>query len=788
MLINSDAARIRADAARIRADAARIRADAAEDQVRVAARERARQRVLEFFGRLPPPIWGTLFYFALSFTGAIYSWALYQQFDIQIFYFFSTPDFLLSAFQKLGLLSIGVGTTLFVIFMSAYLAYNSSIYRAFRRNKEEQRTLVYQEASIFLVVLLAVPAGILLLFLWPWQDGGFNKSVLPLTMLLLLGIGVLANHFVKFISPSGSENGPEQQSRDGLETGILLALLPTISLGIVLSWWFWRDNVFSEPVLPLTIPLLLGIGVLVYFAYHFIKLVYKSISGTRQQPLRSWQAGILPELLPVISLLIGIVFSWWFRWDNVFSKTALPLTIPLLLGIGILICFAYHFTKLVRTPSDGVGQQALSRWQPVTLLGILLAVSLGGIPYYWGLAAGEEKKTLKNKELVRVAIRLDVDQPQIRLPDALLIGTTSGFHFFYESENDQENKKGRPFIVPTANLASLEFISDSESLPSQASLLGVLEEVKHVTAQIINAIDRIKHTSAIEKLSEIGLDLTEIVSSITEVNEGATAFSENTEKNTTIIVEEVEAISKKVTNISDSPEFSATIEALRKTVAGLKSYLEGNITITGLNATITELNAATDGLTMLERENHCASGWKNLETVGPFCESEHKLWEDNKQTNPANGNNPHHSFATSKKKLDCESGDNKQTNPTNGNNPMTKYAKLEESLRRKLQDYTLQQLMLIGRVDKKLFIGKKQEYYGSQRGLAQARAEWVQEQLLKNFSKEIDPGRITLLSDNYRYDGDNEEKHALDRSVEVHACWAPKPKQTTSFASAGSGD
>lgn len=86
----------------------------------------------------------------------------------------------------------------------------------------------------------------------------------------------------------------------------------------------------------------------------------------------------------------------------------------------------------------------------------------------------------------------------------------------------------------------------------------------------------------------------------------------------------------------------------------------------------------------------------------------------------------------------------------------------------------LQQLMLIGRVDSTEFGNQTQKFYGSQRNLAQARAEWVQEELLKRFPTQINPKRIILLSDNYREK--NDDGHAPDRSVEVWACWTPKPE------------
>ena len=104
-----------------------------------------------------------------------------------------------------------------------------------------------------------------------------------------------------------------------------------------------------------------------------------------------------------------------------------------------------------------------------------------------------------------------------------------------------------------------------------------------------------------------------------------------------------------------------------------------------------------------------------------------------------------------------------------------KLTDLVEKMEPRFENYTLQQLMLIGRVDSKPLRPEGMRFYGSQRGLSQARAEWVQQKLLKAFPDQIDPSRITLRGDNYLPpDKNDDKKRQFDRSVEVHACWAPK--------------
>ncbi len=108
-----------------------------------------------------------------------------------------------------------------------------------------------------------------------------------------------------------------------------------------------------------------------------------------------------------------------------------------------------------------------------------------------------------------------------------------------------------------------------------------------------------------------------------------------------------------------------------------------------------------------------------------------------------------------------------------------KLAILLNEMKEKFEESTLQHLMLIGRVDISQ-LSEKRAFYGTQMNLAKARAEWVQGELRKKFSTQIDSDRTILLSAGPRYVGDEatEESRAEDRSVEIWACWIPKkPEQ-----------
>ena len=94
-----------------------------------------------------------------------------------------------------------------------------------------------------------------------------------------------------------------------------------------------------------------------------------------------------------------------------------------------------------------------------------------------------------------------------------------------------------------------------------------------------------------------------------------------------------------------------------------------------------------------------------------------------------------------------------------------------------------QPLILIGRVDSSQFLEERRRFYGTQLELAKARAEWVRGELLKKFP-EIAPGLISVQPAGPQHVGKrvSPEKLALDRSVEVYACWTPKEPDPTSVS------
>ena len=252
MFINIEAAQKRAEAAKIRAKAAEIRAKAAENQGRDAAKRKAIWMIVGYFFMLldHPLLSGASLYFTLSCIGSIYSWKLYRQFDIHIFDFFDTSDFLLSAFQNPEAVIIGIGLTLFAIFIVACLVYNSSLYAADGKNgnEREQKDLVHREA-ICLLFLVLVTIGGTLFFLSRLSD--LKISTDRLTLLLFVVALVVAllvyliYYFGRLIYDPASAIGRQSLSRR--QAGVWLIFLLVASYIAIPYLWGEKDaNTIKE--------------------------------------------------------------------------------------------------------------------------------------------------------------------------------------------------------------------------------------------------------------------------------------------------------------------------------------------------------------------------------------------------------------------------------------------------------------------------------------------------------------------------------------------------------------
>ena len=603
-------------------DDARERAREAEKRLLYVAQKGARWKIREFFGQYKTPAWTAWGYLLLSLIGLVYSWSFYRPFEIPVFNFFDTSDFLLSAFHNMGMLVTGVFTILIGIWILFRLAYSSSIYLAY-------------SSSIYLAADLSRKK----------QQAQVRWSVVVL-LAIILGAFILRIAFPFF----------HEKALSLEEVGSLFAT----SIGIYLAY----------------------LAYLAYPAYRFIKFPHNPVDSRSQ----------------FIFLIIG--------------------TLVLTFGWGVY----------------------------------------------------DNKAALKEKSrFVKVVLNKDFAQSDAHpLNPAPLLGTTSRFHFFYECENPltkvawehgwsalkplilvrgnirPECENGRSFVIPTANIAALEFnIKGSDPGPGQVGLHDILDAIQQLNTTISDL-------NPIVKVGNIIFDATKVATAISDLDASSKTNAE----------EITEAIENLQSVVASKPDGLVTaIGTLSQSVQNLNPR-DGSPPGSGEIATaINNLKNTVQNLHISVGKNYCASGLKKVETIGPFCKGRHEQLEEAGKECP---DQPAEEVEAARKYL----GQLQDRLIT----PDKFFGRMDGR-------FTNQQLLLIGRVDITQLTDEKRKPYGSNSGLAQARAKWILEKLKKRFPEHQSTlERTILLSAGPLHTGEEatEINRAKDRSVEVWACWTPK--------------
>lgn len=441
--------------------------------------------------------------------------------------------------------------------------------------------------------------------------------------------------------------------------------------------------------------------------------------------------------------------------------------IATLIGIGILIYRAYDLIVYGAYKSDAKRKEARANWKTGILLFTILAGATFILPFLQGRHDSEARLQDEDRR-VQVTLRQDSVQPGTRLPRldrTLFLGTTSSFHFFYECEEplnvrtDSKSEKRRLLIVPTANIASLEFDPGTVTCASSATPKADIacaesnpengNDAPHVDlSHVIEAIAALDTTisnlkfNAIFKMESgnVTLDTTDVANAVTALNQTIAKFKPLIvfdPAQSAQIVQAVTTLNKIVRNFNPT-----TVPDLDKIV-------------NAINTNTAKITTAIEGIKLpSEVRTRCVSGWKKVMTVGPFSTGEHE----------------------------CLEGMEKEDAKKHLGQLIDRNLFLSEA-------NVFQRLMLIGRADITPLSEEKREYYGSNNGLAQSRAKWVRDKLVKQASNDSEKKalreRTILLSAGPLHVGQGGkdpteiENRAKDRSVEVWACGDPKPEQAS---------
>ncbi len=326
----------------------------------------------------------------------------------------------------------------------------------------------------------------------------------------------------------------------------------------------------------------------------------------------------------------------------------------------------------------------------------------------------ENDKTAENGREEQV----DQEQEEIQLESLYVVGRRKA----------PECKGGRPFVIPTANIASLEFVQNKKPHIDIDSATIQLDAIIYDLSP-----EKIEITNAIAQINQI----------ITSIN------TKNREDNTDI---------EQINNLDLESFPYVDPDQIISVVTTFKSYLEDRKKITELNERIAIFNS-TRG------QNPCASSLEQIATIGSFPKGVHDRLEGTAEECP------------DQRERSAEEGANGSEEEcldrlATLDRPITPDQFVEKMNEHFTNRQTSQHLMLIGRVDSKPLTPEALQFYGSQINLARARAEWVHSELLKEFPTQIDPQQITLRTARPRCPDPNASNcaRALDRTVEVWAC------------------
>ena len=305
----------------------------------------------------------------------------------------------------------------------------------------------------------------------------------------LIGIGILIYRGYDSIVYGAYKSDPEKrEGRICLEAVISLSITLGLIIGL-LHYYFSAVRLpqISTDILAFLLPLL-SLPPLLFLTYRFFRRILNPISEDKQQDkARIRQEALILLLIPP-GLVIGLLYYHYSVVRLPQISTDILAFLPLL-SLPPLLFLTYRFLKRIQNPGDD-RQQDQTNWEVSILLFLLLAEATLILPFLHGRSDSEA--ALKDEDRrVQVALRQDSVQPGTRPPKpdrTLFLGTTSSFHFFYECEkalnagtdskgqngpkasaaqhqaDAPECEKGRPFIVPTANIASLEFNPENKEI------------------------------------------------------------------------------------------------------------------------------------------------------------------------------------------------------------------------------------------------------------------------------------------------------------------------------------
>ena len=658
-------------------------------------------------------LWGFGLYVWLSFLGMLYSRYYYHPFDIDIFNFVEPSDFLLVVFSKINIvLFILLGILLVVVGIA--LLFRIPV------------TIIF--SIISLAILLSYPLLFLLLTI----------------IFSIISLAILLSYPLLFL--------------------LLTIIFSIISLAILLSY-------------PLLFLLLLirffaeSTKGCILWAYRFMKSGVFLADGNLIDSLRAAWRTFREALVATWRTFKESLGAAWRTFREALVATWRTFR-EALASVWKTFIDLQHSARKKLTDSlkntKDLERKVREKYAALFwryfygLVSVTLVLGTIYVPHHQGRQEAHDLLNGQQKQYVRVTIRQDAAQSTTRLPDSILfLGTTSSFHFFYD-----ECKNART----TENDAG-----------AQAAQENWWDTLKNWTFGWWKA-----------QRAEKGPNITG--NSLKAGKEQTAETASSTEKGTDMAV----APSATETEKPENTKRQNNAPACEK----------GPFIIPTANIASLEFNPSPEKeSTLSEPQNDSPTQTPEKESTLSEPQNDSPTQTPEKESTPPgtltdpppkkNGKKDRTNEQPKPKPSPC-----REIEPTCGEiEPITHFSdarhdELEDLGKEKLenlfckmtgrfQDYWLQELRLTGQADNRRLVGQALEEYGSNENLATKRAEWVRDELVKKFEdeeqKEVIKRVIPLRAGPQCIDPNTSNcDRALDRSVEVYACWTPKDPEQAS--------
>lgn len=316
-----------------------------------------------------------------------------------------------------------------------------------------------------------------------------------------------------------------------------------------------------------------------------------------------------------------------------------------------------------------------------------------------------------------------------------ILGTTSNFHLFLECESPDSCDKRMPIVIPSANIASLEFKKKEQQTDELTDLSQAIDKLDQVIEELTDNPDPIQpepDENSIPDDVAVNSQLSERLGKLTSaINSLANTIRQGLDRDPPTEPVWVPIVSEQITVLATN--LGDLLNRLAKRESREPFDSESGILLSNVLQLIEELSKTSREV--VEIQSQCPWEIREIDRIGPFESGESEIL---------------------------------QTDDRESSDPLIE-------LFNWFEHSSPQNVLLIGRVDRNPLSTEEQ---GSEpdRELARRRGNWIKRELLKHAeSEELDGVKQSIKRATVLTAGPSQLRFAdpEDRVVEVWACVAP---------------